>query len=77
VSRPIPRDRKIHGSVPNPEVSGSGPRTVGHPAGGVVGFVSLGELGLAIRVFANHKFRKERLGHPANLLHRELQDRPE
>jgi hypothetical protein len=41
------------------------PRTVGHPAGGVVGFVSLGELELAIRVFANHKFRKERLGHPA------------
>ncbi len=37
-----------------------------HPACGVVGLGSLVELELAIRVFANNKFKKESLGHPAH-----------
>jgi|SRR5208282_1246161 len=53
VSRSIPRDRKTHA-----------PRTGawGTPAGGVVGLGSLVELELAIRVFANDKFKTEAWG---------------
>jgi hypothetical protein len=32
---------------------------MGHPTGGVVGLGSLGELELAIKVFAKNEFKKE------------------
>jgi hypothetical protein len=38
------------------------PRTVGHPAGGVGGLGLLIDLELAIRVFANDKFKTEAWG---------------